>query len=54
MFLVNRNVIMTSKKFFMTSKKFFMTSKKFFVSTIIIILDKQSESHDWSTQIAAK
>lgn len=47
MFLVNRNVIMTSKKFF-------MTSKKFFVSTIIIILDKQSESHDWSTQIAAK
>lgn len=47
MFLVNRNVIMTPKKFF-------MTSKKFFVSTIIIILDKQSESHDWSTQIAAK
>lgn len=47
MFLVNRNVIMTSKKFF-------VTSKKFFVSTIIIILDKQSESHDWSTQIAAK
>ena len=47
MFLVNRNVIMTSKKFF-------MTSKKFFVSTMIIILDKQSESHDWSTQIAAK
>lgn len=47
MFSVNRNVIMTSKKFF-------MTSKKFFVSTIIIILDKQSESHDWSTQIAAK
>lgn len=40
MFLVNRNII--------------MTSKKFLVSTIIITLDKQSESHEWSTQIAAK